>query len=160
MLRSYCDTAFDISESKEFISHPWRQFFMGHKGDIEARYSTNKARLAPDMLEEMRSAYKRCERLLQTSRMESSQDKIKETFKEQLLLVAGFRQEEVEKMNVAEMTNEQLQDAVRQRLLGAMVNNGNKQKVVPIVEVRNLIPQGWEYMDQLLGGEAIVRLPS
>lgn len=159
VLRSYCDTAFDIAESKGFISHPWRQFFMGHKGDIEARYSTNKGRLPPDMIEEMRSAYKRCESLLQTSKTESSQDKIKETFKEQLLLVAGFKQEEVDKMNLTEMTSEQLQDVVRQRLLGAMVNNGNRQRVVPVAEVRNLIPQGWEYVDQLPGGDAIVRLP-
>ncbi|MDG7016091.1 MAG: site-specific integrase, partial [Nitrososphaerota archaeon] len=97
VLRSYCDTAFDIAESKGFISHPWRQFFMGHKGDIEARYSTNKGRLPPDMVEEMRGAYKRCENLLQTSRAEPEQEKIKETFKQQLLLVAGFKQEEVEK---------------------------------------------------------------
>jgi hypothetical protein len=54
VLRSYCDTAFDIAESKGFISHPWRQFFMGHKGDIEVRYSTNKSRLPPGMIEEMR----------------------------------------------------------------------------------------------------------
>ena len=45
VLRAYCDTAFDIAESKGWISHPWRMFFMGHKGDIEARYSCNKARL-------------------------------------------------------------------------------------------------------------------
>jgi hypothetical protein len=36
---------------------------MGH---IEARYSSNKQRLPPNMLEEMRSAYQRCEPLLST----------------------------------------------------------------------------------------------
>ncbi|MBS7638800.1 hypothetical protein KEJ49_08000, partial [Candidatus Bathyarchaeota archaeon] len=66
VLRAYADTALDIAESKGLISHPWRQFFMGHKGDIEARYSTNKGRLPPDMVEEMRAAYKRCEPYLQT----------------------------------------------------------------------------------------------
>ena len=34
------------------ISHPYLQFVAGHKGDIEARYSTNKGRLPPDMIEE------------------------------------------------------------------------------------------------------------
>ena len=52
VLRSYTDTVFDIAESKGLISHPRRQFFMGHKGDIEARYSTKKGRLPPDMIEE------------------------------------------------------------------------------------------------------------
>ena len=42
IFRAYFATALDIAESKGMISHPWIQFFMGHKGDIEARYSTNK----------------------------------------------------------------------------------------------------------------------
>ncbi len=37
---------------------------MGHKGDIEARYSTAKRRLPPDMIDEMRASYSRCEPLL------------------------------------------------------------------------------------------------
>ncbi|MFP3295835.1 MAG: hypothetical protein RXN81_06890 [Caldisphaera sp.] len=36
---------------------------MGHKGDIEARYSTNK-RLPPDMIEEMRESYKKAQNTL------------------------------------------------------------------------------------------------
>ena len=36
VLRAYFATALDIAESKGLISHPWRQFIMGHKGDIEA----------------------------------------------------------------------------------------------------------------------------
>ena len=46
VLRGYFATGLDIAESKYLISHPWRMFFMGHKGDIEGRYSTNK-RLPP-----------------------------------------------------------------------------------------------------------------
>ena len=37
VLHAYLRTALDIAESKGLISHPWRQFIMGHKGDIEAR---------------------------------------------------------------------------------------------------------------------------
>jgi len=59
--RSYFATALDIAESKGEISHPWRQFFMGHKGDIEATYSTKK-KLSEDMKEEMRQAYTKCEK--------------------------------------------------------------------------------------------------
>jgi integrase len=160
VLRSYCATAFDIGESKGWLSHPWRQFFMGHKGDIEARYSTNKARLPPDMVEEMREAYKRCEPLLSTEKQqEASEEKIKQTFKEQLLLVAGFKKEEVEKMDLNAITDEELQQTIRQKLLGMITNNGSRQKVVPVSQIRDLIPQGWEYVAQLPTGEAIVKLP-
>ena len=39
---------------------------MGHKGDIEARYSTNKGVLPPDMVEDMRRCYRDCEPFLTT----------------------------------------------------------------------------------------------
>jgi site-specific recombinase XerC len=65
VLRAYLATALDNAENKGLISHPWRTSFMGHKGDIEARYSTNK-RLPPDMIEEMRSAYARASKYFET----------------------------------------------------------------------------------------------
>ena len=61
VLRAYFDTNMIIAEWKRKISHPYLQFIMGHKGDMEARYSTNKGVLPPDMVEDVRSAYKACE---------------------------------------------------------------------------------------------------
>jgi integrase len=158
VFRAYFATGMDRAENKGYISHPWRQFLMGHKGDMERKYSTDK-RLPEDMIEEMRGAYKRCEELLQTSKGEASSEKIKETFKEQLLLVAGFKPEEVEKMDLTQITNEQLQDIVRQRLLGAMVNNGSRQRVINTGEVEHYIQQGWEYVAPLSNDRVILKLP-
>lgn len=66
ILRDYAETQLIIAEAKGKISHPYLQFLAGHKGDMEARYSTNKGRLPPDMIEEIREAYKRCEPFLST----------------------------------------------------------------------------------------------
>jgi hypothetical protein len=44
----------------------YRQFFMGHKGDIEARYTTNKGRLPEDLIEDMRRSFAACEEYLST----------------------------------------------------------------------------------------------
>jgi integrase len=160
VLRAYCDTAFDIAESKGFISHPWRMFFMGHKGDIEARYSTNKGRLPPVMIEEMRKAYKRASALMQTGRPESaSEAEVKRALKEQFLLLAGLKKEEVEKMNLDEMSDEEIQKALRKKLLSAMLSNGLRQKVIPIEEVKLYISQGFEYVASLPNGEAIMKMP-
>lgn len=71
VLRAYADTQLILAESKGKISHPYVQFFAGHKGDIEARYSTNKGRLPPDMVEDMREAYRRCEPFLSTTAQNS-----------------------------------------------------------------------------------------
>ena len=42
MLRAYFDTQLMVAENHGKISHAYRQFFMGHSDDIEARYTTNK----------------------------------------------------------------------------------------------------------------------
>jgi len=42
-LRAYFDSQLLIAESHGCMTHAYRQFFMGHKGDMEARYTTNKA---------------------------------------------------------------------------------------------------------------------
>jgi hypothetical protein len=147
-----------VAESKGFISHPYLQFLMGHKGDIEARYSTNKGRLPPSMMEEMRGTYKKCEPLLSTKAESASEEQIKKTLREQFLVVAGFKKEEVERMNLDEMSDEELQNAVRQRLVGMMTSNGSRQKVIPIQEVRSFIGQGYEYVASLPDGGAIVKV--
>ena len=159
VLRAYCDTGMIIAESKGLISHPYLQFLMGHKGDIEARYSTNKGRLPPSMIEEMREAYGKCEPLLSTKAESASEEQIKKTMREQFLVVAGFKKEELEKMNLGEMTDEELQNAVRQRLVGMMTGNGSRQKVVAIQDVGSYIGQGYEYVASLPDGGAIVKVP-
>jgi len=67
VLRAYAETQLIIAESKGKISHPYLQFIAGHKGDIEARYSTNKGKLPPDMIEDIRAQYKACEPFLSTA---------------------------------------------------------------------------------------------
>ena len=115
VLRAYFSTALDIAESKGLISHPWRQFIMGHKGDIEARYSTNK-RLPPDMIEEMRESYRKCLKYLETRITEPSESDAKIYLQQQLLLAVGYKQEEIGRMNLAEMDNESFQKLLREKV--------------------------------------------
>ncbi|MEM4405801.1 MAG: hypothetical protein QXT73_04630 [Candidatus Methanomethylicaceae archaeon] len=75
-LRSYFDTQLMLAESKGLIIRDYRQFFMGHKGDIENRYTTNKCRLPPDVVEDMRSSYARCLDYLETDRPRTDQDEL------------------------------------------------------------------------------------
>jgi hypothetical protein len=49
---------------------------MGHKGDIEAGYSTNKGILPPDMIEDVRAAYKNCEPFLSSASASLDQNDI------------------------------------------------------------------------------------
>ncbi len=65
-LRSYFDSQLLIAESHGCMTHAYRQFFMGHKGDMEARYTTNKGRLTEQMTEDMRLSYERSQTFLST----------------------------------------------------------------------------------------------
>ena len=157
VLRAYFSTALDIAESKGLISHPWRQFIMGHKGDIEARYSTNK-RLPPDMIEEMRESYKKCLKYLET-RIEPSESDAKIYLQQQLLLAVGYKQEEIDIMNLTEMDNEAFQKLLRDKVAGAMSGNGSKQRLVSADEIEKYLTEGYEFQTVLPNGKAIMKMP-
>jgi hypothetical protein len=64
VLRAYFDTQLLMAESRGKIAHDFRVFFMGHKGSMEAKYTTNKGLLPVALVEEMRQAFRRSEELL------------------------------------------------------------------------------------------------
>jgi hypothetical protein len=74
VLRAYFDTQLLVAENHGKISHAYRQFFMGHKGDIEARYTTNKGRLPPAVIEDMRQSSLKCEEYLSTRPVSREED--------------------------------------------------------------------------------------
>ncbi|MDH2908475.1 MAG: hypothetical protein PXX83_10330 [Candidatus Nitrosotalea sp.] len=63
-MRAYFDTQLLMAESRGKIAHDFRVFFMGHKGSMEAKYTTNKGMLPVALVEEMRQAFRRSEELL------------------------------------------------------------------------------------------------
>jgi len=160
VLRSYFDTQLMVAESKKLVLRDYRQFWMGHKGDIEARYTTNKYKFPPDVLEDIRGAYSRLYEFLATSTTEApGEDKIREEFKRQLLMVAGFRPGEIEKMDVLGMDDDDFQETIRRKLAGMMEKNGARQKVVPLNKIEKYIKEGWEFHAALPNGKAIIKLP-
>ncbi|MDA8054904.1 MAG: site-specific integrase [Thermoplasmatales archaeon] len=158
VMRAYFATQLDIAESKGIISHPWRMFIMGHKGDIESRYSTNK-RLSPEMVEQIREVYKKCLPFIETIEVQRDESDQKRFVQSQLLQAVGYTQEDIGKINLDEISNEDFQKMLRNKLLGAMENNGRNQKIVPANEVGAFIEKGWEYVSSIPGDKAIIKLP-
>lgn len=64
VFRAFFDTQLLIAESRGKIAHDFRVFFMGHKGGIEGKYTTNKGILPEALLDEMKEAFKRSEEFL------------------------------------------------------------------------------------------------
>jgi hypothetical protein len=150
VLRAYFDTQLMLAESKGLVLRDYRQFWMGHTGDIENRYTTNKRKLPESVIEDMREAFRRSQEYLQTAKVEeTSEERLRQAFRKQLLLVAGFTEAEVEKMDSASISDEELQAIVRKKLLSTETSDCPKQKVVHVEEVESYLSQGWEYVANL-----------
>ena len=157
VLRSYFDTQLMLAESKGLVLRDYRKFWMGHKGDVENRYTTNKAKLPETVIDDMREAYRRSQEYLQTTKLEeTSEERLRQAFRKQLLLVAGFSQDEVEKTDLSSMNDEELQTIIRKRLLGEKTNDWT-QKAVSVNEVESYLEQGWEFVATLSNDKVIMK---
>ncbi|MFC1804116.1 hypothetical protein ACFL0D_09175 [Thermoproteota archaeon] len=59
VLRSFFSTRLLLAVSEGVLDNNYRIYWMGHTGNMSARYSTNKAMLPDDLIESMRLAYQR-----------------------------------------------------------------------------------------------------
>ena len=161
ILRCYFDTQLMLAESKGLVLRDYRGFWMGHKGDIENRYTTNKQRLPESVVEDMRAAYARSEEFLQTKMSEeTTEEKLKGIFRRQFLSVAGFGKGEIEDMDVIGISEEEMQSLVRKKLLGVPTSDNFKQKVVTVDEANNYLSKGWEFVAKLSNNKVVVKISS
>ncbi len=159
-LRVYWASSMDVSEAKGIVSHNWREFWMGHTGDISARYSTNKV-LPEDTIKAMRETYSRCEPYLVTEAREITQDEVKKGFRVEFLSsVMGFAQDKIDRLDLANMSNEEFQNLVKNGILGNITGNGTRQKIVTEKELGKYMEQGYEVFTTLPSGKIVVKLPS
>jgi len=163
VLRRYFDTRLMVAESDGLIPRDWRQFFMGHSGDIEHTYTVNKA-VSKDVVEKMRASYEKAsEKHLVTSRREDvTKNTVIEAFNRQFLAMAGYSEDDISKLgDLPQLTPQQIQDLIQRKSMQALGLNGNgKQKIVPLSEVRTWVLEGWEYVSTLPTNEAVIKLPS
>lgn len=165
VFRSYFDMNLMLAESRGIVSHAYQQFWMGHSGDMEAQYTTNKNRLPEMVIEDMRSAYKKvAETFLQTStarRSTVTQDDIKASARREMLEAEGYTKEDLDALgDLSQLSTQQfkeLYDGKKRASLG-LKGNGN-QKVVPFLEVKRYIEEGWRYERDFPPSEAIISLP-
>lgn len=182
ILRAYFATALDIAESKGLISHPWRQFMMGHKGDMEAVYSTNKRPL-PEKVDEMRAAYMRASQFFETvpKTQDNARKELKEGFIESVLMTLNqlgrnIEIESEDRERLLELDFETLKEEMKKILDQnsndedatqlaisdkrdlMRSNNRSKQKVIPMAAIEAYVNEGFDFVTAIPGDKAIVRL--
>jgi site-specific recombinase XerC len=166
VLRAYFDTNMIIAESKGKISHPYLQFMMGHKGDIEARYSTNKGRLPPDMIEDMRKCYKDCEPFLSTIAQPLEQSSVVkeakiEALKSMAKSLLGIDLVEVKVAKERELKRELSKDEelelFENELKRLREGKHNPQRIVGEEELEKYLAQGWQFVSVLPSQKILIR---
>ena len=176
VLRSYFDSHLLEAENNNRIAHAYRQFFMGHKGDIEARYTTNKKILSESMLTDMRKAYTNSlPYLLQEQENNTTSEKNKkemflEMWKEQAKMYGIDPMNlKIEKQRVTNLDdNKNMIDAIQQEILQKInpaIQNNQKQFQSKIVSVNNddndellsFIEDGWEPVKELSCNRIIIK---
>ena len=165
VLRAYFATNLDIAEASGKISHSWRQFIMGHKGDIEARYSTNK-NLSDEIKDQIRETYKKCQKYLSTQTTKTQEENLTEKLREYTLTIFettfNTKLKKEKKEELMKLSTENFEEELRRisnKRKKEILNNGNTQKIITINEIEEYINQGWEFITTLPNGKAIIRIP-
>lgn len=154
VLRAFFDTQLLLAESKGRLAHDYRVFWMGHKGSMEARYTTNKGRLQKELIEDMRTAYERCEPFLSTVPVAEANDGATRVLRA-LLISRGHPMEDADKLDIGGMSDQELEALFKK--LGSSPRRA--EKAFAVDEVPRLLDAGWEFVAPLNGSMAVLRSP-
>ncbi len=184
IFRSFFDTQLMLADSRGKISHAYQQFWMGHKGDMEAVYTTNKGRLSEDVVKDMRDAYMRCDEYLSikpSARQEDPElttirtmvesgvlDLSKSTVRNYLIQKLGIQDMEVKVASMKESGYAE-DDANVRVICGELgiepmkieafkpKNNDDPKKVVCEDELERYLAEGWDVQTMLPSGKILIR---
>jgi integrase len=126
-LRTTFATRLLSAEAEGKVPHSLSQFFMGHRGDMTARYAQNRGQLPPEVIEQMREAFKRCEPYLSTSDVLNA-DKERQAFVRMVLVANGIPEKDIDALG--DLTPEKAIEVLRE------AGVGKKADVVPVPPTR------------------------
>ncbi|HXW67571.1 MAG TPA: site-specific integrase [Thermoplasmata archaeon] len=156
VLRAYFDTQMLLAESRGKIAHDYRVYWMGHKGSMDARYTTNKGRIPKELLEDMRAAYSRAEPFLSTEASKGAPTE--ETLRvivSGLLKSKGHDDKKVAEVLEGKITGEELE-----KLLKSGSTPKPEEHAFQTDEVPDLLRAGWTFVAPLNGSMAVLRAPT
>jgi hypothetical protein len=171
VLRSYFDTQMLLAESHGKVAHPYRVFFMGHKGDMEARYSTNKGRLPENLIEDMRNAFSVSAEYLETTPRPERDKKemLLEMWRQQAKMygidpmkVKIEKERELGKELSLDEEQELLTTQIKKLTMPQLNNNSKpyQSKIIGEKELVLYVEDGWEIVRELSNGKFLVKKPN
>jgi len=154
VLRAYFDTQLLIAENHGKVSHAYRQFFMGHVGDIEARYTTNKGRLPDTLIEDMRQRFTDSEEYLTTRKVRDEEEERKRQFLLTAEMLFPDKADEIRNILARYKVFAEARDEI-QELLNP--KNREAKTVSSEEEMVELVSQGWDLVKELNGSKYLLK---
>lgn len=156
VLRSFFATRLLMAVSDGLLDNNYRVYWMGQKGSMAARYSSNKAELPDDLIESMRAAYSRSRRHLLGDAMDEESIRKKQMLANAKLL--GFGEEKLgtlrEMLKRARNVDEALEEFQKLRERPSDVNYKVAENEAEMLE---LLGEGWTLERDLSGGRFLVK---
>jgi len=137
------------------------EFFLGH--DIDKLRYNKSAWYEPD---HFRDEYKKIEHAVNVISNPPKGDLKKElmvSFNAAFLKAFGWSDSELENVDLTKLTEKQLQEKIRQKQRQRRSQEQKpkvRQKVVKIRQLKKCLEDGWEYVEKLPTGEAVIKLAS
>ncbi|MBX8647015.1 MAG: hypothetical protein KIS30_09725, partial [Thermoplasmata archaeon] len=77
-----------------------------------------------------------------------------------ILKSIGYTEEEIDALGgIEQIPESKISELIKQKVVSNLVNNGNRQKVVPQKEIESYLKEGWEFVSVIDRDKAVVRLP-
>lgn len=169
VLRAYCSTQLWAAGNHGKIDRDAREAIMGHDLGVAGRYHLSK-RLHPELLEELRAAYARCDSYLSTLPTVAADSIIAES-RRNMLLALEYTERELGALDLVAMPQQELDGLVAKKRAerqarvappapagGARPRRPN-QKVVEESELEKYLDQGWSVLQALASGRVVLSPP-
>ena len=160
-----CRTTFisrlSACEADGLVTHEYRLFWSGHRGDVSATYSVNRGHLDERTLSRMRDSFRKCEALLATVTPQDPRKALLIEANSTMLQIAGY--DEVEAQRLAQDPGSDIAALAKARLGGATVDvviappkRIGEQRVVDADAAGRYLEAGWTFKSPLNGTKAVV----
>jgi hypothetical protein len=160
-LRHTFATQLMLAERQGLILRDYRVFFMGHKGDVENRYTTNKHTLPENIVEDMRASYARSQRFLQSEGPFPEAHSLRDETYKRMLILAGFDEKEIAEEKILELSDDQIALKAREKLFTCVFGEERGQKIVPLDRLEEYLTKGWTCEHVMESrGQAIISPPA
>ena len=158
VLRSYFSTRLLMAVSDGILDNNYRVYWMGHTGQMSARYSSNKAQLPDDLIENMREAYRRSRRYLLGDTVNEDDMRRRQMLDTARML--GFGEEKLAKLTEILERTRTVDEAVEefQKLREQpMPINGGYDVVEGEAEMLRRLEEGWTLERELNGDKFLIK---